>query len=634
MPETLSAAGAQGAGGIASRWRARKLPLLFTLLALVAVSIGAFTLPEFTQNTLVRTFLYAAVAITVDILWGYTGILTFGQAAFFGIGAYAAGLTFTHMGWSPANAVFALLAGIAVSMLVAGIVGMLSFYPGASPLYASVVSLVLPIVVTQIIFSGGTFTGSSSGLSGFETIELEIWQWFCVTGFFLVAMTLAAWLFVHSDTGRLLKAIRENESRCEYVGINTSRVKILLLVGLSAVCSVAGFFFAAYSMVVSPELAGFQLGTELLIWVALGGRGTLLGPVFGTLLIDTGSAYLSGDLPFVWKLIVGAAFVVVIVAMPKGLLPSLFDGLRRLVGRAPAGGSGAAGEAGSVAAVGAAGSERLRLETGRPLAGLQGEGRLALQLQGVAKHFGSLQVLTDVSFDARHGELLSLVGPNGAGKTTLMRCISDGRERSAGSIRINDHAIEKLPPYACVAFGIGRKFQTANVFDALTVFDALAVARTRMGRPGLFHAATEIGLPEPALRIVQTTGLDRMLDTECRLLSHGQKQALELAMVLALEPSVVLLDEPTAGLTKPERTQIGETLQSLARDHRMCVVLIEHDLDFVCDISSRVIVLHQGRIVLDGSVTDVVESELVREIYAGASALPADAGAARAGEGA
>src|SRR5690606_32599018 len=151
-----------------------------------------------------------------DILWGYTGILTFGQAAFFGIGAYAAGLTFTHMGWSPANAVFALLAGIAVSMLVAGIVGMLSFYPGASPLYASVVSLVLPIVVSQFILSGCTFTGSSSGLSGSETIELEIWQWFCVPGFFLVAMTLAAWLFVHSDTGRLLKAIRENESRCEY----------------------------------------------------------------------------------------------------------------------------------------------------------------------------------------------------------------------------------------------------------------------------------------------------------------------------------------------------------------------------------------------------------------------------------
>ncbi len=607
---------------IASRWQSRKLPLLFTLLAALALGIGAFTLPDFTQNTLVRTFLYAAVAITVDILWGYTGILTFGQAAFFGIGAYAAGLTFTHMGWSPMNALFALGAGVAASMLVAALVGMLSFYPGASPLYASVVSLVLPIVVTQIIFSGGTFTGSSSGLSGFESLDLPIWQWFCLTGAFLIAMTLAAWFFVHSDTGRLLKAIRENESRCEYVGINVSRVKILLTVGLSAVCSVAGFLFAAYSMVVAPELAGFQLGTELLIWVALGGRGTLLGPVFGTLLIDTGSAYLSGDLPFVWKLIVGAAFVVVIVAMPRGLLPALFDGLRRLMPRK-------AESAGAPA-----GARSLRLEQGEPLAELQGQGRQALSLKGVAKRFGSLQVLTDVAFDARHGELLSLVGPNGAGKTTLMRCISDGRERSAGEVQINDHPIGRLPPHACVAFGIGRKFQTANVFESLTVFDALAVARIRRTRQGLFSSADSVGLPAPALEIMRTTGLEKMLDTECRLLSHGQKQALELAMVLALEPSVVLLDEPTAGLTKPERTQIGETLKALASQHRMCVVLIEHDLDFVCDISSRVIVLHQGRIVLDGSVTDVVESDLVREIYAGASALPADAGAAQSGSAA
>jgi branched-chain amino acid transport system permease protein len=121
---------------------------------------------------------------------------------------------------------------------------------------------------------------------------------------------------------------------------------------------------------------------------------------------------------------------------------------------------------------------------------------------------------------------------------------------------------------------------------------------------------------------VRTTGLDQVLETPCRLLSHGQKQALELAMVLALDPNIVLLDEPTAGLTKPERTQIGETLQMLAAEHQMCVVLIEHDLDFVCDISSRVIVLHQGQIVLDGSVRDVVESELVRDIYSGAAALP------------
>lgn len=583
------------------------LNMLLLVAATGLLLASPWVLPEFMQNTLVRSCLYAVVAITVDLLWGYTGILTFGQATFFGIGAYATGLMFTHVGFTPGTAVFALFAGIAVSVVVAGLVGVLSFYPGSTPLYASVVSLVLPIVVTQIIFAGGTFTGSSSGLSGYESFDFGIHTWLWICGGFLLITTVLARRFVKSDTGRLLVAIRENESRCDYLGINTSRVKVLLLVGLSAVSSVAGFLYACYGMVVAPEMAGFQFGTELLIWVALGGRGTILGPVFGTLLIDVSSAYLSGDLPFVWKLFLGLSFVIVIVALPKGLLPALAQLLRR-------GKSTASDEP----------QGRLLVAEERPLQGLAARGETALTVNGVTRFFGSLSVLRNVNFVARHGELLSLVGPNGAGKTTLMRCISDGRERSSGDINLNDHPIGKLPPFECVQLGIGRKFQTANVFDELTVLDALAVARARLDKPSLWHRTQEVALPPPALSIVRTTGLDSLLGTPCRLLSHGQKQALELAMVLAFEPNIVLLDEPTAGLTKPERTEIGQTLIHLARDHQMCVVLIEHDLDFVCNISTRVIVLHQGEIVLDGSVDDVIHSELVREIYAGTSALPVD----------
>jgi branched-chain amino acid transport system permease protein len=493
-------------------------------------------------------------------------------------------------------------------MAVAALVGVLSFYPGATPLYASVVSLVLPIVVTQIIFSGGTFTGSSSGLSGFESFELDIRTWLWLAGSLLLLSTLAALRFVRSDAGRLLVAIRENEARCDYLGLNTSRAKTLLLVGLSGVCALAGFVYACYGMVVAPEMAGFQFGTELVIWVALGGRATIVGPVFGTLVIDVGSAYLSGDLPFVWKLIVGIAFVFVIVVMPRGLLPAILGLWRR----------GRKGVADGVAG-------RLVPTSEQPLFGLAARGRLALKAAAVTRHFGSLAVLRNVGFEARHGELLSLVGPNGAGKTTLMRCLSDGRERSSGEVFLNDHAVGQRPPFECVRLGIGRKFQTANVFEDLTVLDALAVARARLVRPSLWRRAPQVALPPAALAIVQTTGLAAALDTPCRLLSHGQKQALELAMVLALEPNILLLDEPTAGLTKPERSAIGQTLVALAGEHQMCVVLIEHDLDFVCEISSRVIVLHQGEIVLDGSVDEVVHSELVRDIYAGAAALPAAA---------
>jgi branched-chain amino acid transport system permease protein len=602
---TASASALSPASAAKRRRSDFKLVLALSIAALVLVGMGPYMLPDFMVNYLVRAFLYAVVALTVDILWGYTGILTFGQSAFFGIGAYAAGLTFTHMGFSTEHALLALVAGIAVSAAVAALVGWFAFYQGASPLYASVVTLALPIIVAQILYSGGNFTGSSSGLSGFESFDVEMNTWFWIAGAFLVLVTAATWMFVRSEAGRVLVAIRENEARCEYLGINVSRVKILLMVGAAVVAAIAGYIFAGVQMVVAPEYAGFVFGTELVIWVALGGRGTLIGPVIGTLLIDVSTAYLSGSLPYVWKLIIGVAFVLVIVVLPQGIAPLVTRPFRR---------PRKAGEP-------AEGVPALQLAREGPLARSAQSGQLAIALTGVRKRFGSLQVLDGIEFRADRGELLSLVGPNGAGKTTLMRCISDGAERSGGSVVVNDHDIGRKPPCACVAFGVGRKFQNANTFDALSVAQSLRIARTRLERPSLWTRDAALELPRAALKVMQATGLDGMLGVEVRHLSHGQKQALELAMVLALEPSVLLLDEPTAGLTKPERTQIGQILNELTARHGLCVLLVEHDLDFVRDISSRVIVLHQGRIVLDGTVAAVVESELVRTIYAGGGTM-------------
>ncbi len=604
MPEAQVSAAAAGAPPVRrGRGDLRTLAVVGGI-ALLLVVVGPYVLPTYLVNNLIRAFLYATVALTVDILWGYTGILTFGQSAFFGIGAYAAGLIFTHVGFSNGYALLALGAGIVGAMLVAAVVGWLAFYHGASPLYGSVVTLVLPIVVSQILYSGGNFTGSSSGLSGFDSFDVSIEAWFRIAGVMLVAITAAAWLFVRSDAGRILVAIRENEQRCEYLGINVSRVKILLLVVCAAVAALAGYVFAGVQMVVAPEYAGFVFGTELLIWVALGGRGTLIGPVIGTLILDVSTSYLSGNLPFVWKLFIGLAFVIVIVALPQGLMPLLQGAMRRLRGQ-------------TRESAAAAGAPVLATAVEEPLAGLQGGTRRALVVHDVRKHFGSLQVLEGIEFVAERGELLSLVGPNGAGKTTLMRCIADGSERSGGDVQLNEHDIARLPPYSCVAFGVGRKFQTANVFESLTVAEALRVARTRLVAPSLWQQAETLPLPEAALQVIRATGLDQQLAVEARYLSHGMKQALELAMVLSLEPSVLLLDEPTAGLTKPERALIGQILVDLARRHRLCILLVEHDLDFVREISSRVIVLHQGRIVLDGTVGEVVESELVRTIYSG-----------------
>jgi branched-chain amino acid transport system permease protein len=577
--------------------RLRRLGAVLVGLAIL-VAAGPFVLDTYLINILIRACHYALVALTVDILWGYTGVLTFGQAAFFGIGAYAAALVFTHVGFAPATIALAIALAIAAPALAGLMVGWLSFYPGSTPLYASVISLAFPIIVTQIVFAGGTFTGSSSGLVGYQVLDFSIEAWFWIAGGAVIVFGALAYIFVHSEMARVPVAIRDNEERCSYLGINTPRVKILLTAALAGIAGLAGFSYANFSAVVAPEMTSFVFGTELVIYVALGGRGTLIGPVLGTIGIDVLSSYLSGDLPYVWKLIVGLIFIVVIVALPNGMASLVEHAWRRFA---------------KARRTSASETAAVTLST-KPATAVS---TAALEIVGVSKSFGSLKVLEDINLTISDGELVSLVGPNGAGKTTLMRCVSDGRERTRGRVRVNGRDIEAMPPYRIAALGLGRKFQTAGIFESLTIAECLRIACALRDRPSFMHAIDKLALPVAARLVIETTGLADILSREARLLSHGQKQALELAMVLALEPQIVLLDEPTAGLTKIERTHIGRILVDLVARYRLAVVLVEHDLDFVREISSRVVVLHQGKIVLDGTVADVVGSELVRNIYVG-----------------
>lgn len=571
------------------------LLLALALAALLLIVFGPMFLGRFSLNVLTRSMIYAMLAITVDLLWGYTGVLTFGQAAFFGVGAYATAMVLTHIGASPALFVVAFAAAIFIPLVLGLAVGWLSFFHGSTPLYATVISLVVPIVVTQLVFSGGTWTGSSSGLVGYETLPLGLPGYFRLSGACLLALAIAAIIFVRSDAGRLLVAIRDNEARVAYLGLNPARLKIVLTGVLAGVCGLAGFLYANASGVVAPENTGFVFGTELVVWTALGGRGTIIGPLFGAIGIDYLSASLSGDLPFLWQLIVGALFVVMIILLPGGLASLVTRFLH------------------SANADSTLKSLPTRIVTRDD--GLAGKSLLSIR--GLGKSYGSLSVLKGIDLEIGAGELVSLVGPNGAGKTTLMRCLSDGTQQIEGQVDIIGTNIAGRAPERIVALGVGRKFQVASIFDSMTIGECLKMARLSRETPNPMRSSAEIKLPAAAAEILTLTGMAGMLDRPVSLLSHGQRQALELAMVVALEPRIILLDEPTAGLTKTERMTIGTILKKLTDEMGFAAILVEHDLDFVRDISSRIVVLHQGKLVLDGTVNDVVNSETVRTIYAG-----------------
>ncbi|MGR9257610.1 branched-chain amino acid ABC transporter ATP-binding protein/permease [Rhizobium leguminosarum] len=571
------------------------LLLALALAALLLIVFGPMFLGRFSLNVLTRSMIYAMLAITVDLLWGYTGVLTFGQAAFFGVGAYATAMVLTHIGSSPALFVIALVAAVLVPLVLGLAVGWLSFYHGSTPLYATVISLVVPIVVTQLIFSGGTWTGSSSGLVGYETLPLGLPGYFRLSGACLLVLAVLAIIFVRSDAGRLLGAIRDNEARIAYLGMNPARLKIVLTGVLAGVCGLAGFLYANASGVVAPENTGFVFGTELVVWTALGGRGTIIGPLFGAIGIDYLSASLSGDLPFLWQLIIGALFVAMIILFPGGLASLVTRFLQST-------------------------NSNSTLKS-LPTRIVAKDGALAskslLSIRGLGKSYGSFSVLKGIDLEIGAGELVSLVGPNGAGKTTLMRCLSDGTQQIEGQVDIIGTNIAGRAPERIVALGVGRKFQVASIFDSMTIGECLKMARFSREKPDPMRSLTEIMLPAAAAEILTLTGMADMLDKPVSLLSHGQRQALELAMVVALEPRIILLDEPTAGLTKTERMTIGTILKKLTDEMGFAAILVEHDLDFVRDISSRIVVLHQGKLVLDGTVNDVVNSETVRTIYAG-----------------
>ncbi|MBY3300172.1 ATP-binding cassette domain-containing protein [Rhizobium laguerreae] len=571
------------------------LLLALALAALLLIVFGPMFLGRFSLNVLTRSMIYAMLAITVDLLWGYTGVLTFGQAAFFGVGAYATAMVLTHIGASPALFVVALVAAVLVPLVLGLAVGWLSFYHGSTPLYATVISLVVPIVVTQLIFSGGTWTGSSSGLVGYETLPLGLPGYFRLSGACLLVLAVLAIVFVRSDAGRLLVAIRDNEARVAYLGMNPARLKIVLTGVLAGVCGLAGFLFANASGVVAPENTGFVFGTELVVWTALGGRGTIIGPLFGAIGIDYLSASLSGDLPFLWQLIIGALFVAMIILLPGGLASLVTRFLQ------------SANSSTTLKSL----STRIVAKDGA-LAG-----KSLLSIRGLGKSYGSFSVLKGIDLEIGAGELVSLVGPNGAGKTTLMRCLSDGTQQIEGQVDIIGTNIAGRAPERIVALGVGRKFQVASIFDSMTIGECLKMARFSRERPNAMRSHGEIVLPAAAADILTLTGMADMLDKPVSLLSHGQRQALELAMVVALEPRIILLDEPTAGLTKTERMTIGTILKKLTDEMGFAAILVEHDLDFVRDISSRIVVLHHGKLVLDGTVNDVVNSETVRTIYAG-----------------
>lgn len=568
-------------------------PLLCVLLlALLTVLVDDFHLG------LMTGFLgLALAALSLAILWGYTGVLSFGQAAFFGAGAYVFALVLTKSQIGP---LLSMLLGIGVPVVVALLVGVFVFYSRVGLFFIAVITLALSVILEELVNQFSTFTGGFNGISvpfGFSFTPQR--NYLIVVGLFS-AILLAHVVLVRSDFGRVLMAIRDQEERARFLGYNTPLIKTAVLAISAGVAAIGGMIYAFQTLLVSPTLLGFGLSTQIVIWAAIGGRATLLGPVVGALAINTLQQELSGIILAYWQLALGIGLIMVVLFLPTGTYPALLK-LVRVREERPLG-ENVVPDAQSV-----------RQDS---------VGETILSTNAVTKWFGSFAVLRDISIDIGTGELVCLIGPNGAGKSTLLDVLTARVAATEGSVTVNGRSLDRFRPERLVRHRVARTFQTTVVFDSLSVFDNLVLAanRGRLTAASLFNRTKQLGLPAHVVHLLEASGLDRKFTESAESLAHGDRQWLDLCMALAQRPRILLLDEPTAGLTNEDRRQAGEVLRDLVANHAVGIVLVEHDLEFVREVADRVIVLQQGEVVARGAVDDVAANAIVRDIYLGGAA--------------
>lgn len=565
-------------------------PLATIALVIFALALApSFVSGYYAFDVLARAMILALLAIALDLAWGYGGILSLGHSAFFGLGAY--GMSIVLLRWDSGLAGAAGLAvALALPMLLATVAGWFVFVGTTSTLFVAIVTLALPVLLSALALRVPQLTGGLTGLSGIPDFPWSglLSTYYVILAVLCVVIALAL-MIVRSDYGRLLIAVRDNEQRARFLGYWTQRVRLGVFALSAGIAGFAGGIYAPYNGFVSHDLLGLPLSTAAIAWVVIGGRGTVAGPLLGAIAINVLEPVLNEAFPGFWQLFLGLVFIIVVLTFPSGLM-----GL--LAYRRP--------DIRSVEIQSRAGAERPKRT-------------MEVAVRKLSLSYGSLIVLREVDLVIRSGVLHCMIGPNGAGKSTLVNAVTGLVPPSGGDILVDDTAVPHSSPAKIVRLGIMRTFQASNVFETLRVGDNLFLAARTGRQPSLAGYSGHIELPAQAAEVLKISGLRTKLLTRAGDLGHGDRKWLELCMVLAADPDIVFLDEPTAGLSAADRARAAPLLASLAREHGLGLLLIEHDIEFVKAIADRLTVLAEGSVLADGTVAEVLGNPLVQQVYLG-----------------
>ncbi len=573
-----------------------------------AVFSGAFG--GYRSGQLSLFLVFAALAVSLDFVWGYSGILSLGQLLPFGIAAYASAKIAIA---APSLSVPMLVGSAAVGAGVAAALGAAMLRRRPSAVVVGLLTLVLSLTLEQLAEQWRDVTGGFNGLTGVPRLGTfgaqlsDTAQDVAVSVLAIAAITVVGTL-VTRPIGAVLIGIRSNERRMEALGYKTVQIKVWAFTVGGALAGFAGALYVHRTSFVSPQIFGFSLATSVVLWTLVGGRGTIVGPVIGAMAINFASATLADVWLQYWTLATGLIFVAVVVVMPHGLVPSA----QRLAGRParrrqqpvlrPAA-TGADATSGPGAGDGASSAATAAI----------------FEAQDVHKSFGFFRLLDGVTLTMDDAELRCLIGPNGAGKSTLLDILSGQQGCQSGRVLVlgTEHTGRQAWEFA--RHGVSRKFQSPQLIDDLSVATNVAIAAwgTRSSPWALIRRPWNTAVPRPALEILERTQLSERLGMRAGDLSHGDEQWLEIAMAVAGDCRLLLLDEPTAGMTVAESLEAAALLRELHRSHRLPIVIVEHDMAFIRAVADRVTVLARGEVLADGTVAEVENDPDVRAIYAG-----------------
>lgn len=542
--------------------------------------------------------IYTLYGAGVNLLVGYTGLVPFGASVFFGCAGYVVAISMKSFLTNEAEAlgfavVFSLVLAAAIALIILRRRG----------LYFSLLTLAFSQIAFEIAFKWTALTGGENGLQGVPRPWLASdWNFHVFTVLTVGAGMWLLWRIAHAPFGRVLAALRDNEQRVLSLGYSTFRLKFEAFVIMGGIVGYAGALLSFMLRGAYADNLGWQHAGDALLMTVLGGVHQFLGPLWGaiafTLLQDRLSTITES-----WWLMFAPIVMIFALASPEGMV-GLVQRLRKreewtLTRR---------GIPPRPAAIDAWQADTVRLDPDQPV----------LTIRGLQKRFGSLLVAQDVDLDVHPCRLHSLIGPNGAGKTTLFNMITGILRPDAGAIRFEGREITRLPMHKRIRLGLSRSFQILSVFRNLTAFENVRVAVQARSphRHALWcDAYTLQNINKRTWSLLAAVGLAERAAAPCASLSHGERRLLEIAISLATEARLLLLDEPLAGLAEADREVVAALIRRLASTH--AVLLIEHDIDRVLALSDRISVLHQGRVIADGRPTEVAANPQVITAYLG-----------------